>query len=1147
MRFGILGSLVVWSAGGTPVKVPEAKVRALLAYLLAHRGETVSADRLIDGLWGDRLPARPVAVLQTKASQLRRALDAAVPGGRGLVESGPSGYALRVGADDVDAGRFTGLVDRAHRAESAEARAALLREALALWRGPAFAEFADEEFVRAAATRLAETRATAYERLAEARLALGEQALLADELGDRVAQYPGRERLRATYMRALHLAGRQSEALATYGEFRAWLAEELGVDPSPELASLYRALLRQDAVLVGTAGGDGAVASGRPSREEQAGNLPAILPELLGRDDLLADVRALVGVRRLVTLTGPGGVGKTRLALEAASGLAGAFPDGRWLVELAGIEHTPGARSSARAGDVAEVVAAALGVRDDMAAESGAAQDSVARLVEVLRGRKMLLVFDNCEHVVDAAAELVGRLLASAPELTVLATGQEPLELAGEVLVAVPPLALPRAGADPDEAQQAAAVRLFAARAGAATAGFVVDESNADAVAAICRRLDGIPLALELAATRVRSLGVAELAARLDDRFRVLTAGRRDAPARQQTLRAMIDWSWGLLGEQERVVLRRLAVQADGCTPTAAELVCGGASVGGPLFDRTNTVVSDPGGSGPRGSAGVADIDVLDALTRLVDRSLVVLLDTDPATGPRYRVLESIAAYGIERLREAGEFDLVKERHRHYYAALAEEASLHLGGGGQQQWLRRLDAENANLRNALESAARAEDSATALRLVNGAAWYWVLRGRLAEGRKSLRLALALPGDGAPPDDAATDAGTADLATARATAQDWLVGLSHWVAESPGPAPDMHTHAFPPASDATQGSGKAAAERSALARRARAAWFRAFAGADFGDPATTLARTRGVLDVFEALGDRWGVAASRLTLAELAAVRSELVDTVAHGTAALEGFRDLGDGWGMLQASSILSIPAEASGDYAEAARLRRDALRLAEQLGLATEVALMTSALGRVALVEGDYATADDLHTRAMRLAAEQSNTRAEEAAELGLALAARRTGRLDDAERHLLRWLDWNRRIDSDLGTALFLAELGFVAEQRGDAEAALAHHHEGLVSARSIGDPRAIALAWEGLAGAYALVGDHALAARLLGAAAQARESVGAPLPSAERGDVDRITAAVRRALGDAGFTARFEEGRVRPPELPVRRNAVRTMRTR
>ncbi|MGO1057241.1 BTAD domain-containing putative transcriptional regulator [Crossiella sp. CA198] len=958
MRFGVLGPLAVWTADGTPLRVPEAKVRALLAVLLVHAGRVVSADRLVEDLWGERPPTNPAAAVQHKVWQLRRAIGAE------LVESRPPGYLLRVEPGALDADRFTGLLDRGDPAG-----------ALALWRGPVLADFPDAGFARGYADRLAEARLTAIEDLAQARLSAGEPVLA--ELTPLVREHPLRERLRALHLRALYLAGRQAEALTSYAELRERLAEELGADPGPELAAVHQAILRQDPGLT------------------RRGNLPAPLTGLIGRDTDRAEVSALLRSARLVTLTGPGGVGKTTLALATAA--TESFVDGVWLVELAG--HGPA---------VEEAVSVALGVREDV--------PSADRLLDAVRGKRMLLVLDNCEHVLESAAALAQRLLRAAPDLRILATSREALGLAGETQHLVQPLATEHA------------VELFAARA----PGFRLTPDNTGTVAAICARLDGLPLAVELAATRVRVLGVDELAARLDDRFRLLNTGHRGAPTRQRTLRAMIDWSWELLTAAERLVLSRLAVHAEGCTLAAAEAVCAGD--------------------------GVRPEEVLDLLSRLVDRSLVT-------GGPRYRLLESVAAYCLEKLAESGELDAVRQRHRSYYLALAEQAELH--GPGQRCWLDGLDRETANLHRALAGA----QADLALRLTDALAWYWFLRGRFTEAVRAFDLALSASGGDQ---------------VRRRRIQSWRTGFQSLAG-------------VPQSNLSTSDS--------------RTTWFLGYAMLGKGEPAISEGLIATALAEFEATGDHWGQAAALSTRAAQALLQGELAAMRRDATRSAELFAQLGDHWGQAQATGELAQLAEITGDYPAAARLHREGLRSAEELGLWTAVTAKLAGLGRIALLTGDLAEAADLHQRALEVAVRHGNTAGEQFAEVGLGLLARRQGRLDEAEAHLRRWVDWCREVDGGPGLALILTELGFIAEQRGDLASALALHTESHQLAQKIGDPRAIALTEEGLAGAHAAT-DPELAATLLGRAAATRAALGAPLPQAERGDVERIERIIRAA---------------------------------
>lgn len=1032
MRFGVLGPLAVWTDAGEPVTVPGLKVRALLADLLVHDGRPVSTDRLLDDLWGDDQPGNPTGALQVRVSQLRKALEDAEPGGKHLVVSKAPGYQLAAG-EQVDAARFTDLLARAEAADDPRTRAGLLADALDLWRGPAYADFADEEFTRAAVVRLEEQRLTALELRAEARLELGEHGLLVGELGDLVSRHPLRERLRAAHMRALYRAGRQSEALAGYAELRERLAEELGLDPGPELAALHQAILGQDPALSGPA-------------ERPATNLPASLSKLIGRGDALAEVRSLVREERLVTLTGFGGVGKTRLALEVGGELAEEFPDGAWLVELAPLDR--------RTASLPEAVMAALDIRQDDAAPPA------DRLTDALRTRRMLLVLDNCEHVVEQAAELTARLLRAAPGLRVLATSREPLAVDGEVLWAVPPLDLP-ASADLAVMARSDAVRLFVARAAASARGFALNAGNAQAVAQLCRRLDGIPLALELAATRVRALGVQGVVDRLDDRFRLLASGQRGAPARQQTLMAVIGWSWDLLSEPERAVLRRLAVHADGCTLAAAEAVSPGE-------------------------------DVLDLLARLVDRSLVVVMDG--GADVRYRLLESVSEYCLDRLAEAGETERTRAAHARHYLALAERAEPCLYGHEQRAWLQRLDQESANLRAALGTAVEQGTADVALRLVNALAWYWFLRGRLAEGRRSLETALA----------AAVD--EHDEQAARAAG--WLAGFRALLGQETDWEPVL-------------------ARIGDLGARARVTLFIGLVVLDL--PASEKLVDRALADC-RALGDRWGVAAALSRQARSAFARSDLETLKEVGEESARLFRELGDRWGVLQATEWLAALAQTVADGERAEELFAEGMGMAAELGLWPEVARRTSWLGWLAMYEGDHARAMDLCGQGLRLAEAHGYREGQMMAEMGLAFAAQKAGELDLAEKHLLNLLDGVPRgpgTEPPLHLPTTLGALGHVTEQRGDWAGALKLHREAYEAARKLGDPRTTAFTVESMAGALAAGGSHPAAARLLGLAAATRARHHTPPVPSEQEEIQRVGAACREALGEQGFAAAYEEG--------------------
>ncbi|MGW6461705.1 ATP-binding protein, partial [Streptomyces sp. NPDC055078] len=681
----------------------------------------------------------------------------------------------------------------------------------------------------------------------------------------------------------------------------------------------------------------------------------------------------------------------------------------------------------------------------------------------------VLLVLDNCEHLADAAAELTAALLRAAPGLRVLATSQEPLRVPGEAVHTVAPL------------PETDAIRLFRARAAASAPGLRIEGRAGETVAEICRRLDGLPLALELAATRAGSLGLTTLAERLGDRFRLLATEGRGVAAKHRTLRAMIDWSWDLLDAPERAVLRRLSAHADSSTLAGAEAMCAGP---------------------PVGRAEVADL-----LARLVERSLVVAVADPDGLGVRYRLLESVAAYGRERLAAAGETTAVRERHRAHQVAFAEHANARLRGPGQQRWLTALDTQAPDLRAALDDAVAHGATDDALRLVNAQSWYWYLRGRLNEAARALDAALALV-----PRSSGVDA------SPTAAARVWRTGIDIVCGEV--------TDAGRAALDAIaayEGPHGVADPAGEARARGYLASLLGFDSLPTGERLTAQA-----LDAFAELDDTWGTAAALSTRAWQRLTRGDLTAARDDATRGLTLFTGLDDTWGRLQCLPTLGTLAEIAGDYGEAARLHGEGIRAAEELRLWSELSYRLSAMGNILLLTGETARADALHRRARRIAVEHTDQFGQQIADLGLALGARRRGDPDTAERYLRRSLEWNRERGVDAAVALVLAHLGFLAGERGDIVEARSLHREGLTAARAVGDPRAVALALEGLAGAAVLGGDPAEAARLLGAAAAARESVDAPLPPAERGDVDRITAAAQAALDTDTYAAAFRAGR-------------------
>ncbi|GAB2975767.1 BTAD domain-containing putative transcriptional regulator [Saccharothrix stipae] len=700
MQIGMLGPFVVSTDDGVVADVPGARLRGLLIALALDPGRVVPKATLVDWIWGERPPSDATNALHRLVSRLRKVLP------DGVVEGRTDGYRLRVEPDAVDAVRFERLVARARRDDDPR-RVGPLREALALWRGAAMQDVGLPESAAfdAAVTRLEGLRLTAMEDRFDAEIDLGHGAELVTELTDLVGAHPVRERLVAALMRALVATGRDTEALLVYQRTREALADSLGVDPSPELAAVHVALLRGEL--------------GR-REDNRRTNLRAELTSYVGKEADVAAVRELVAEHRLTTVIGPGGSGKTRLATETARTLLGDLPDGAWLVELAplGADRHPegGSDGQASRNKIAQSTLTGLGLRDALLGEAPHAE-LTERLIAAIRDREALLILDNCEHVIESAATFAHRVLGECRRLRILATSREPLGITGEALWPVEPLALPPEGAGPDEVESSPAVRLLRDRAAAVRKDLTLDAGTVATMARVCRALDGMPLAIELAAARLRTMSVEQLANRLDDRFRLLTGGSRTALPRHRTLRAVVDWSWELLTDAERLVLRRLSVFSGGAGLEAAERVCVGH--------------------------GVEQEQVLELLTALAEKSL---LRAEGDGAPRYRMTGTIKEYAGQRLTEAGEADLARRAHLAHFTELAETAEPRLRRGEQLTWLATLHGEHDNIGAAMRGALAAREAHAAMRLAAGAGWYWWLSGHKTEGMELITAAAGTPGE-----------------------------------------------------------------------------------------------------------------------------------------------------------------------------------------------------------------------------------------------------------------------------------------------------------------------------------------------------------------------------------------------------------------
>ncbi|MFG1753435.1 BTAD domain-containing putative transcriptional regulator [Streptosporangium sandarakinum] len=896
MQFGVLGPLEVRSAAGEEIPVGGPRPRALLVMLLLNAGRVVGVTELIDGQYGDDPPAGAANALQAQVSRLRRNLPA------GVVEFHGAGYRLAVDPGDVDVHRFERLAREGRRLLAAghhEAAAGTLREALGLWRGPALADLPPGSFRREREARLEELRLAAAEDLVEAELALPEGTSVA-ELRRLADAHPLRERLRGQLMRALHAAGRQAEALEVFEETRRTLAEELGADPSPELAAVHLAVLR--------------AAEPAPPRRR----LAAQLTSFVGRERELGRLGALRD-SRLVTITGPGGTGKTRLAIEAA---------GRDRREACFVDLT----SAADDDQVPRAVLGALGLRET-GFQSLRTANPADRLVAALAGRESLLVLDNCEHVIAGTAALARGLLAECPGLRVLATSREPLGITGETLVPLAPLPTPPPDLPPRDAAAYPAVRLFADRAAAVRPGFEVGPDNAAAVVRICAALDGLPLAIELAAARLRSFTAEEIAGRLAEhgRFRLLSRGDRTAAARHRTLRAVVEWSWDLLTPDERALARRLAVFTGGVSLEAVEEVCGVDDAAGLLAD-------------------------------LVDRSLV------EADGDRYRMLNTILLFCAEKLAESGEGERLRAAHARHFLGLAERTAPHLLRAGQLRWLERLSAEHGNLMAALRWAVRG-DRGTAMRLVAALAIYWWLSGRRAQAGEA--AAELLDAAGGPPEGLEEEyvvcvahavprapaghwerAGKIMRSLGRPTRHPFTVALWGMLAGPPsGP--------IGPEAERLLGSDP---WNRALGRLSRG--LLAVFGGEIARGEREFAEA---LTGFRDLGERWGTAQALDGLALIAGLRGEWARAREPWGEALRLMEELG---ALEESADLLAHRAEAlvrQGDPAAAVADYRRAGELARKAGWPDAPAEVHLGLGRIAWYRGDLAEARRLFGAALR------------------------------------------------------------------------------------------------------------------------------------------------------------------------------------
>jgi predicted ATPase/DNA-binding SARP family transcriptional activator len=1041
MEFQILGPLSVLERS-QPISIPGERLRTLLGLLLIRAGEATSGERLAEDLWGNAQPSTPANSVQSLISRLRTALGSAAP----LLVTAPTGYRLDADPSDIDAVRFTVAVDRGRAALAAGdllAASRSFKAALELWRGPALAGIDGEGALRHEALRLEALKLDALEQRCDVELRLGRNLEMLTELGTLVAAHPLRERLHALYMLALYRTGRQGEALRAYQSARTALAEELGLDPGPELKALEASVIAQDPSLL-------LDAREVPPSAVPRRFLPTGLSTFIGRTEERRSLEAAVGRHRLVTIVGPGGAGKTRVALEVC-GRPGTA-DYLWFVDLAPVVDP---------GVVAEVVADAVGANDDglVAAQSTAL--TAQRIAEHIGCRRVELLLDNCEHVVGEAARLVEQLLRACPQLTIVVTSREALNIPGEQIWPIPPLALRDA------------VALFADRASASGVAPATPVDDDD-VAELCARLDGLPLAIELAASRTRVIPFPQLAARLDERFRMLTGGARTAMPRHQTLRAVVDWSYDLLFDDERRIFERLSVFSGGCSLEAAEVVCAGDDI--------------------------ATDDVADLLFHLVDKSLVT---TDRATrDARFRLLQTLALYGRERLAEGGQADETRRRHCRYFAALCARGQAAFRGEDQAAWLREVNREADNIRGALAWSIEQNDAATAVSMAGGLGWSWWITGRTGEGCRWLDAALACRGY-APP-------------RARALAKTWACVVSSFTESHIGSAFGNLEEAIALWREADDTVGLA--DATALLAEAESSAHSSTRALSLYDEAHAL-YARGT--------DPWSRARAALCAGRAAHLRGELDDADRFAAVWKAHVESAGVIWGLTTVRADTRAFAEIRGDLGVDVAETKRALAAARQLALSGPEPFLIARLGHLAVLDGDIRGAEHRYAEALARAEELGNWTCIPLVLNGRAIARKVAGRLDDAVADASEAARLYERAASARGVILSYATLGFVAQRQRRWMDAADFHSLCATYARDMGHGPSIALTLEGLAGPECERGRAQHAATLLGAAHRQRADAGGVPPGPES-DVEQITARVRAALGEPKYAEAFEVGR-------------------
>jgi predicted ATPase/DNA-binding SARP family transcriptional activator len=1149
-----------------PISADRRKAIALLAYLavndVGRSGQRYSREALSALLWPDFEQARAFSSLRTTLWELRQAI------GEGWLVAEREEIHLNETAEiDLDVARFLDLLSQARQRNDAALRIPLLSEAVKLYRdhfltgfslkdAPNFNEwaFAESEELR---RKLTDTLTT----LSEDHCALGQADQAIPHARHLVALDTLNESSHRQLMEVYWQAGQHSAALKQYQACEQILRKELNLDPQPETRALYKKILKGDVKPIQIEKQTGTVVP--------KNNLPLQLSTFIGREKELIEITNLVVNNRLVTLTGAGGIGKTRLSIQVGFALLNDFPNGMWLVELAPLSDPE---------LVPQAVLTALGLIE----QSG--RSLLEILTDFLRSKRALLILDNCEHLIQACAQLAQDTLHSCPDLHILATSREALGIPGETLYLVPTLTTP----DPlyttfETLAQYEAAQLFIERAQSAVASFQLTEENLAAITQICYHLDGIPLAIELAAARVKLLSVEEIAARLDDRFRFLTGGARTALPRHQTLQALIDWSHDLLSESERVLLRRLSVFADGWTLEAAERVAGNKG-----YEKIENAPA---------IHDLQTMDILDLLTSLVNKSLITS-ESKAGQETRYAMLETIRQYATEKLWQAGEGELWPKRHLAYYVDLAERAEPNLRARDMVLWLDRLEAEHENIRSALERGLEGDIEAE-LRLASALLWFWHIRGHKNEGVEWLERALSI--EAMDQDEQPRTPHRARIRGKALNASGSLMVMNHEFGRATARLKESLALFRELGPEGKQGmayallrlaSEPSAGEQAKSMLEQSLTLFREI-GDKFGT-AETLMQLSGAaqkddykqavlfaeekLALSREIGDQDGIAAALGGLADLALSQDDYTRAIPLFEASLATFRKVKNLGAISFSLGSFGDVFFWQGNYQKAAKTYEEALAFVQELGYRFHIAFYFYSLGILAWFQGEYSqaihqvssshpifrdigyhwmTVSSLHTLGdialaegdvegaaqwyedeLKISQKMQLEAPQIFAMVGLAKVAWAKGDYDLAAKGSEESLRMSRKADIRPATFHSLLNLGRVAQSQGDYSKARAFYIEALELQKRRVSPlfnltglktyiTTVSYPLEALAILASAQNKMERAARLISAA----ETLYAPLrfemSARERAEHDEAIAAVRAALGEEAFAKAWAEG--------------------